>query len=125
MIVVTEIKTINVPDDFREYVMRTRMGTVPVNCDGLVDYMDINEVVEIVRGHRYINPRDNTDVIIGYGTEAEKVLGITYDCFDQSQQLREDAETKLFNKEKELNDLKSIKKDNDFQFYLIHGYFPK
>ena len=125
MIVVTEIKAIKVPDDFREYVLRTRTDTIPVECNGFHDDMSTHEVVELVRGRRYINPRDNTDVIIGYGTEAEKIIGITYDCFERSQQLKEDAETKLFNKEKELQMIRSIKKDNDFNFYLIHGHFPQ
>lgn len=123
MIVVTEIKTLEVPDDWRHEVKHFN-DNIECISDGCLVPHSINYVSEIVTGRRFINPRTNFDMIIGYTTEAEKILGITYESFDNSEQRRKEAENKLFIVEKELDTMKKNKKKADWNYYLRYNKFP-
>jgi len=43
------------------------------------------EPVEIIRGRRFRRPSDGTDIIVGVSKQAERIIGIMYESWDNLQ----------------------------------------
>ena len=50
----------------------------------------INEVAELIKGRRFVRPSDNVDITIGLSKQAEDVLGIQYEAWDELQKRADD-----------------------------------
>jgi len=79
MIVITEIKTIEVPN--REYVLEKIIHNQN-NSDIFIGGKVLPEEVltEVVRGIEFVKP-DGTHILIGCSSEAAEIIGIQYDAY--------------------------------------------
>lgn len=136
MLLVTEIKTLEIDEDQLDRYMYylTPKYDIPLVNAGKREFHDINYVRKLTYGRRYVKPNGDK-LVIAYSIESEDVIGITFDMFEQSENLRIQTENERFNisvernnLKKELNELKAKieaeKKESNWQHYLRYGNFP-
>lgn len=85
MIIITEIKTIQTDQSAVEEILQSTnrdfLSSVRIG-DQIVDVIELRK---LIKGRRFIDKRNNIDVVVGVSNEAGKILGLMYDSWENMQ----------------------------------------
>ena len=83
MIVIKNIEFFETQRDTAELVYRTSLGHPAVCNSGAT--VPLNEVMELIKGRRFVRPSDGTDIIVGVSNQAAEAIGLMYEGWDNME----------------------------------------
>ena len=82
MLVIRKVEFLEVNKDPLELLATTQPG-MPVECGE--ELVPVDFFKELIRGRRFVRPSDGIDIIVGCSRQAEEVIGLQYEAWDNLQ----------------------------------------
>ena len=104
MILITDVTTVEIDEDKIDelrFNIPTDWVSLP-NAVGGRTNIETKYVREIVYGRRFVRP-DGQTIAIAYSSKAEEVIGLTYEAFQNAEDLSVATQDKLYNVKNDYN----------------------
>ena len=123
MIVITKIETLEVDNDWYNFVKIPEM-VVPVMCSEVGPcYEDVELISSLIKGVRFRHPSKHDEIVIGFSESASEILGLSYDAYNNQRETIENQQKTIIELESKIKTTNKLIKEVDYQYYLRHNSF--
>jgi len=121
VILIKNIEFIETPrDPWEIFVTHLPHEVIPVEGNS-GPYAEVSVLTELVRGRRFLRPSDGTDIVVGLAKDAQNILGLQYEAWENMAQELKDTRSQMRQLQRERDRARGATIWTRFE-WLLFGY---